>query len=67
MVSHKICNKCHRKKPASEFYANAYSKNGLQAWCKVCQNADTARRKNAQGEKKPDPDAELLKDIDRLY
>lgn len=34
----KICGKCHRELPLSEFYKNKSKSDGLQAWCKVCMN-----------------------------
>ena len=35
-VSMKVCHKCGRKLPVSEFYAKKKSKDGLQYYCKEC-------------------------------
>lgn len=35
-VSMKVCHKCGRKLPVSEFYAKKKSKDGLQHYCKEC-------------------------------
>lgn len=32
----KTCSKCGKSKPASEFYKNRRSKDGLYSYCKVC-------------------------------
>ena len=37
-VSMKVCSKCGRKLPVSEFYAKKKSKDGFQNYCKECQN-----------------------------
>jgi len=32
----KVCNKCGKEKPISEFHKNRNSKDGLNSWCKKC-------------------------------
>ena len=38
----KVCPLCGREKPASEFYKNAKSKDGLQGRCKECTKSNSA-------------------------
>lgn len=33
----KVCSKCGRELPTSEFYTSKRSKDGLQNYCKECQ------------------------------
>lgn len=53
----KVCSKCGRELPTSEFYVNKHQKDGLQSYCKECHckaTADAARkrreRKKAEAE-----------------
>ena len=39
LVAEKTCSKCGKTKPASEFHANARSKDHLSSQCKECANA----------------------------
>ena len=43
----KLCTKCGQEKFLTEFYKKTKSKDGLQQWCKDCQNQSTeqARQK----------------------
>jgi hypothetical protein len=36
----KVCTKCQQSKSASEFYKSSKSPDGLQFWCKMCQNVN---------------------------
>ena len=36
MAGAKFCGKCKSEKPKIEFYKDASSHDGLQAWCKTC-------------------------------
>ena len=40
LVTEKTCSKCGKTKPASEFHANARSKDHLASKCKECANAE---------------------------
>ena len=40
LVAEKTCSKCGKTKPASEFHANARSKDHLASKCKECANAE---------------------------
>lgn len=33
----KICNKCHKELPVTEFHKKAKAKDGLQSECKTCR------------------------------
>lgn len=47
----KVCSKCGRELPRSEFYRNANTKDGLQSCCKDCSNkmaTESHRRKTAK-------------------
>ena len=37
-IKTKKCTKCGRELPLNEFYLNRAAADGLQAWCKECQN-----------------------------
>jgi len=39
----KTCSKCKETKPLSEFYKNRSTKDGLQAYCKICQSKYQAK------------------------
>jgi len=39
----KVCSKCKKEKPLSEFYKDKATRDGLHSWCKVCK--DTRQRK----------------------
>jgi len=48
----KICYKCKKEKPLSEFYkSEGHNKDGLHSWCKVCCTKTTAIRKRKYKEK----------------
>lgn len=36
----KVCNICHKEKPASEFYKSSYNLDGLQYTCKECEKRE---------------------------
>lgn len=40
----KTCHKCKVEKPEGSFYKRSNSPDGLDAWCKVCRNADSKER-----------------------
>lgn len=44
----KVCTKCKREKPLSEFYIKRRKdcKNGYSAYCKLCQNSSSAKYYN---------------------
>ena len=42
----KKCNKCGIEKPAKDFYKDARGKGGLKSQCKVCHNAQNAKRRS---------------------
>ena len=39
MISTKLCSKCNKKKPVSEFSKRKRSKDGYYVWCKECAKA----------------------------
>lgn len=39
----KTCTKCGEEKPRSAFYRFKHSKDGLNSWCKLCQNISNAK------------------------
>ena len=39
----KACSRCGKSKPLSEFYKNARSNDGLQAYCKECSKVTSLR------------------------
>ena len=43
-ITTKVCKKCNFVLPFSGFYTHAKAKDGYQAWCKKCQNADGKER-----------------------
>lgn len=53
-MSTKICKKCGKEKPLSEYNVNKKAKDGLQSYCKECQseyfkaNADKIRERSRQ-------------------
>lgn len=69
----KICSKCGRELPLIRFGKNAGTKDGLQYWCKECQNrsvtAAKAKKRAAEdsflgkSEPEPEPLAEALPEI----
>lgn len=42
----KYCTGCKTEKPLQEFWKNKSVADGLQAWCKPCWKAVTAKRRN---------------------
>lgn len=47
----KVCNKCGRVLPLSDFYTNSKAKDGHATYCKVCSNAisvEYARKRRAR-------------------
>ena len=44
MENFKKCSKCGRELPASEFWKNASTEDGLQTYCKECGNVDVYKR-----------------------
>ena len=54
----KVCSKCGRELPTTEFYALKTSKDGLQSCCKKCHCAATTeaarkRREKSAQKRKP--------------
>lgn len=37
----RLCRKCNIEKPVTEFHKNKSRKDGLQSWCKACQQEST--------------------------
>lgn len=56
----KICSKCGKSKPLTEFYKNPYNKDGLAYYCKVC-------RRKIYLEKKEKKERNINKSINRKY
>jgi len=46
----KICPKCGKEKPKSEFYKEKRRKDGLKCWCKECHLADSRKREKEYNE-----------------
>ena len=44
LVAEKTCSKCGKTKPASEFHANASTKDHLSSYCKDCNNKAAKER-----------------------
>lgn len=42
----KVCSKCHESKFLSDFYKKSGTKDGLQCWCKDCQNESNKKTQN---------------------
>ena len=67
----KVCKKCGRELPLSDFYTNSKAKDGYATYCKVCSNAisvECARkrreRKKAEAkEKREDRVREEVQDL----
>ena len=56
-VPTKVCSKCGRELPITEFYGNRHNKDGFQDRCKDCQrewNREYAKRKKAERMKSED-------------
>ena len=49
MENFKKCSKCGRELPASEFWKNASTEDGLQTYCKECGNVYAKNRKKTPG------------------
>ena len=43
-VDEKTCTKCETHRPAEDFHKRASSPDGLQPWCKFCNNRVSAQR-----------------------
>ena len=63
MENFKKCSKCGRELPASEFWKNASTEDGLQTYCKECGNvyAKTVRKLRGGGLKKIYSNPELAR------
>lgn len=48
----KVCSKCGRELPLSEFYKKSDSKNGLQSYCKECAKRSSKYAKRSRERKK---------------
>lgn len=49
----KVCSKCGRELPVSDFYKNKVAKDGLSSYCKKCNNALSAEsNRKRRAEKK---------------
>ncbi len=44
----KTCRKCKTQKAVAEFRAAPRNADGLQSWCRACQNADSSTKKRAK-------------------
>ena len=49
MENFKKCSKCGRELPASEFWKNASTEDGLQTYCKECGTVYAKNRKKTPG------------------
>lgn len=63
----KVCKKCGRELPTTDFYVNKHQKDGLQTYCKECHckaTTDAARRRRAKAkaeeESKASKDAPVI-------
>lgn len=64
MENFKKCSKCGRELPASEFWKNASTEDGLQTYCKECGNVyatKTVRKLRGGGLKKIYSNPELAR------
>ena len=43
-----VCTKCREDKPAEGFGTSKRKLNGLQSWCRKCQNRNTTERNKSQ-------------------
>ena len=50
-ITTKICTKCGKAKPGTEFHKHARERDGLKCWCKACTKLDAAVRYAANPEK----------------
>lgn len=48
----KVCSKCRKELPISEFYKNKYNKDGLQNLCKNCENKNNKKYMKTRLDKK---------------
>lgn len=56
MAETKICKKCGRELPVTEFYAHKHTRDGLDNYCKACKAQATKEgraRKKAQNAEDP--------------
>lgn len=68
----KVCSKCGKEKPVSEFYRRTASKDGLNASCKECTKKAAAERRERQRksmvlEDARRADAQKRRNLQRLY
>ena len=68
----KVCSRCGKEKPVSEFYRRSASKDGLNPACKECVKAATAERHRKRRaaeviEKAREADARKERNLQRLY
>lgn len=47
-IETKVCTKCGRALPLSNFYRCTRNKDGLQCWCKDCQSEATRKRNESR-------------------
>ena len=48
----KVCKKCGRELPLSDFYTNSKAKDGYATYCKVCSNAISVEYARKRRERK---------------
>ncbi|MGC3984812.1 MAG: hypothetical protein QM777_08840 [Pseudorhodoferax sp.] len=66
-MSEKRCPKCEQAKPASDYWRRAKSWDGLQPYCKACQNgAASERKRTARLNESPEQRHERI-EASRLY
>lgn len=57
MAETKICKKCGRELPVTEFYPHKHTKDGLDTYCKECKaQATKERRAHKKAEETPAED-----------
>jgi hypothetical protein len=62
----KICSKCGRELPLSEFTKNKSRKDGLQAWCKSCRS-ELNKTRDRMTERKNTKKKEVVVKIEPTY
>lgn len=58
----KLCTKCRRELPETEFYKSKQQKSGLKPWCKKCSVKDTVRWQKENPEKHKEKSAKWQKE-----